>query len=142
MVLLPQNKKLQINSVSISDDGSRCVFGHLLLNVDRETLTLTYLMGVVLKSGINQSQVARFTRGVFWVAVSGDGNYVASGGETSQTSSPGHPQGYLKAYKADTGVELLNITPQLRVNQVSLSLDGQFLAVCYGKTVEVYQLKS
>jgi WD40 repeat protein len=46
------------------------------------------------------------------------------------------------AYNADTEVELLNTSPEFRVNQVSLSQDGRYLAVCFGKTLEIYCLNS
>jgi WD40 repeat protein len=126
---------LQINSVDLSDDGSRCVFG---TSFERgEGLFHTYLYdgnGNQLWAKPISSTTAY--QGVYWVAISGDGRYVASGGETSKT------QGYLQAYQADTGELILNETPASRINQVSLSLDGQYLAVCYDKTVAVYQLSS
>ncbi len=133
----------QINSVSINDDGSRCVYGS---SYERGSgYFYTYLYdgdGNLLwrKPIVCNEQIYQ---GVFWVAISGDGQYVASGGETADTdpqteiSTPG----FLQAFHAGTGEQLINITLSDRINQVSLSQNGQYLAVCYGKNIEVYQLK-
>jgi len=133
----------QINSVSISDDGSRCVYGSSYERGDGYFFTYLYDNegNLIWKKPIADNQ--KTYQGVFWVDISGDGKYVASGGETIDTQkNPSAPSpGFLQAYEASTGTELLNITLNARINQVSLSKDGMYLAVCYGKTLEVYQLQ-
>jgi WD40 repeat protein len=130
------NTKLQINSVSISDNGSICAFGTSNEQGDGKFDTYIYNgAGTQLwKKPISSAALA--TQGVFWVSVSGDGSYVATGGETSTTTKP---YGFLQVYKVDTGLQVLNETPTYRVNQVSLSLDGQYLAACYGYSLDVYK---
>jgi len=128
------DSNLQVNSVAVSDDGTRCVFGTSLERGSGHQFN-TYLLDnaknllwTMPASGPNAIQ------GVFWVDISGDGEYVASGGQTSPTD------GFLQAFAADTGNILLSTTLDSRVNQVSLSQDGSYLAICYASTVEVYQL--
>jgi len=129
------NIDLQINSVAVSDDGSRCVFGTSFERGSGHFYTHLYDgQGNALWSQPISSDECY--QGVFWVDISGDGQYVASGGETSKT------QGYLQAFEASTGQQLLNTAPASRVNQVSLSQDGHYLAVCFAKTLEVYQLNT
>lgn len=136
----------QINSVAISDDGSRCVFGS---SFERgEGRFYTYLCdgkGQLMQKHAIAENISY--QGVFWVDVSGDGKYFASGGETQnpqpdeQSHKPvtGQP-GFLQAYSVETGDCLLKVTRSGRINQVSLSQDGHYLAVCYGHTVEVFEL--
>lgn len=132
----------QINSVSISDDGSRCAFGSSYERGSGDFFTFLYdgEGNLIWKKPIISDQ--KTYQGVFWVSVSGDGKYVASGGETVNTKlDPSNTTpGFLQAYEATTGAQLLNITLNARINQVSLSKDGMYLATCYGKTVEIFQL--
>ena len=126
---------LQVNSVSINDDGTKCVFG---TSFERGTGYFgTYIMdndgNQILKKETSSTET---TQGVFWVDISGDGLYCATGGEFSQS------QGFLQAYLTETGGELLNITTDSRINQVSLSKDGQYLAACFGSTLNVYHYNS
>ncbi len=136
----PENP-LQINSVAISHDGSRCAFGSSFERGSGEFYTYLFdgsgnqLWKKTISSGTAY-------QGVFWVALSGNGQYVASGGETSDSKGLNTKPGYLQAFAADSGDELLNINLYSRVNQVSLSDDGQYLAVCYGHTIEIYQLNT
>ncbi|MCW8869963.1 MAG: hypothetical protein OQK49_04600 [Proteobacteria bacterium] len=141
----PENPT-QINSVAISDDGSRCVFGS---SFERgEGQFYTYLFdGEGQKRQKKAIAEGISYQGVFWVDVSGDGRFYATGGETqnpepskkSHLPKPTQP-GFLQAYAAGSGDCLLNVTRSDRINQVSLSQDGQYLAVCYGHTVEVFRL--
>jgi hypothetical protein len=123
---------LQINSVAVSSDGSRCVFG-----TSNEFGGGTFSTFFYDQNGTElwSKPVSKGTdyQGVFWTAVSANGKFVTSGGEVSKT------QGFLLAYN-EPGFCLLDAAPASRINQVSLSDDGQRLAVCYGSTVEVYQL--
>jgi hypothetical protein len=68
---------------------------------------------------------------------------VASGGETVDYHQDPHcaKPGFLQAFIASSGDKILDEVKSHRINQVSLSQDGQYLAVCYGQTVEVFQLR-
>ena len=90
----------QINSVSISDDGSRCAFGSSYERGSGDFFTFLYNGegNLIWKKPIINGQ--KTYQGVFWVSVSGDGNYVASGGETVNTKldSSNTTPGFLQAY--------------------------------------------
>jgi hypothetical protein len=132
----------QINSVAISDDGSRCVYGTSYERGSGDFFTFLYdgNGNLLWKQPIVKNK--KTYQGVFWVAISGNGQFVASGGETvdTQVDKNNPTPGFLQAFDAATGTELLNITLSARINQVSLSQSGEYLAVCYGKTVEVFKL--
>jgi len=124
------NAQLQVNSVAISDDGSRCVFG--TSNKFGDGVFATYLYkGDGTQIWENPVSTQSMKQGVFWTAISGDGKYVASGGENSDN------KGFLLAYN-DAGTSLLDVKTDSRINQVSLSKDGGYLVACYGNTLEVY----
>lgn len=74
--------------------------------------------------------------GFFWAAISNDGAYAAGGGQYSSA------QGFLKAYRGDTGEVLLDVDLPARVNQVSLSHDGALLVAVYGGTLQLYALEA
>ncbi|WP_221032013.1 WD40 repeat domain-containing protein [Actomonas aquatica] len=71
--------------------------------------------------------------GVCSVAVSGNGRFVAAGGEYQEEA----PQGFVRAYDADSGAVLLKHRTVRRVNQVALSRDGLWL-VAAAERVEVF----
>ena len=126
--------QLQVNSVAISDDGSRCVFG--TSNEFGEGTFSTYLYKgdgtEVWKKPVSSKSMKQ---GIFWTAISGDGKYVASGGEDSDN------KGFLLAYD-ESGTSLLDVSIDSRINQVSLSKDGTYMAACYGNVLEVYKFDS
>lgn len=130
-----KTKPLQVNSVATCDDGSRSVFGTYFERGQGEFNS--YLMdasGTPLWSEPFGSGTT--TQGVFWTATSQDGSYIAVGGQTSESV------GCLYAYAGADGTTLLEVQTPARINQVSLSADGQYLAACYDKTVVVYQYNS
>ncbi|WP_223788828.1 WD40 repeat domain-containing protein [Marinicella meishanensis] len=133
----------QVNSVAISDDGTRCVYGS---SFERgQGYFYTYMVdnqGNQLWKQPIQRNTATY-QGVYWVDISGDAAIVAAGGETvdyHEDPSCANP-GFLQAFVGTTGEKFLDITKPARINQVSLSHDGSYLAICYGQTVEVYKLK-
>lgn len=133
------NSGLQVNSVAISDDGKRCVFGTSFERGEGDFSTVVVDCASSSTMQINSYPIAdgQTTQGVFWVDISGDGEYVASGGQTSEN------KGFVFVYEAGTGKLLLqNTTPNSRVNQVSLSQSGEYLAFCYGSTIEAYKLSA
>lgn len=132
----------QINSVAISDDGTKCVYGS---SYERgKGYFYTYLYdgqgNRLWKKPIVADQTTY--QGVFWVDISGDGAFVASGGETvNPKDEPDYPTpGFLQMFVASTGEIIHSSTYPARINQVSLSQDGKYLAVCYGFSLEVFQL--
>ena len=134
------DSKLQVNSVAISDDGLSCVFG--TSNEFGKGKFSTYLYSVAKnKTGqwagtqtwekpVSSDEMKQ---GIFWTAISGDGEYIASGGENSDN------QGFLLAYDT-AGNTLLDSSINSRINQVSLSKDGTYMAACYGNVLEVFKL--
>ena len=129
---------VQVNSVSINDDGSRCVYG-TSFERGKGYFSTNLIEGSGNQLWKNDTESTETVQGVFWVDIRGNGNYVASGGELSQSEAHKYEStGFLKAYSADTGAEILNVITISRVNQVSLSKDGQYLAACFGNTFEVY----
>lgn len=123
----------QVNSVAISGDGQRCIYG-----TSSEYGTGQFNVNCYSGQGqLNWSQPVSgdsATQGVFWVAISTDGAFAAAGGEVVKDS------GFLTAYNAETGTQLLSESLSSRVNQVSLSSDGQFLLAVYDNTAQLYLL--
>lgn len=62
-------------------------------------------------------------QGVYWVDISRDGSFAASGGWYSQNPYAG----FVRAFDAATGGRMLDYRTQKRVNQVALSADGRWL---------------
>lgn len=126
---------LQINSVAISADGQRCIAG-----TSNEFSTGQFAVYCYDASGNQQWSMpvgeAGSTQGVFWVAVSADGKYAAAGGETASSV------GFLVAYNAADGTQLLTAPQSARINQVALSSDGATLLAVGGGTVQLYTLGS
>ncbi|WP_395374798.1 hypothetical protein [Marinicella sp. W31] len=131
---------LQVNSVAISDDGSSCVFG--TSNEFGKGKFSTYLYSVA-KNTVGKWEgtqtwekpvsTEKEKQGIFWTAISGDGHYIASGGENSGSN------GFLLAYD-QAGTCLLDSALNSRINQVSLSQDGTYMAACYGNVLEIFKL--
>jgi len=135
----PGSPTYYINSVATSADGSKVVGGTFF---HAYSATENRIVGAMLgaaddsSTGIfgtycyNQSGQLVWKdefngyEGVYWVDVSIDGAYAASGGWFS--GSP-HYAGFVRAYDANTGAQLLNYSTNSRVNQVVLSADGSWL---------------
>ena len=138
---LPHGKRklpqpLQVNSVAISGDGQTCIYGSSseFGQGQFDVFCYTGAGEQVWKWLFSQPDA---TQGVFWVAVSSDGKFAAAGGEVEK-----HDNGLLTAYSVSTGAQLLNVSLSSRVNQVSLSADGQYLLAVFGGTVQLYALSS
>lgn len=127
---------LQINSVALSDDATRCVcgtsneydsgqFGVYCYNADG---SLAWMQPV---------GPANSYQGVFWVGISANGQYAAAGGELAKSNA-----GFLCAYRTSDGAVLLNTSSTARYNQVALSIDGMSLLAVFDDTVQLYQLGS
>lgn len=131
----PVTSSLQVNSVAISADGQRCVYGSSSEFGSGQFDVFCY------NGRGNQLWQWPFsqpnaTQGVFWVAISNNGKFAAAGGEVAKDS------GKLVAYSVTNGDQLLNVSVGSRVNQVSLSDNGQYLLAVFGSTVKLYSLNS
>jgi WD40 repeat protein len=123
-----------VNSTAISADGKFVVAGSFFHQYSPDPAAIqpppqavpqefgTYLFD---REG-RQLWVDRFVgyEGVYWVAISGDGGIVASGGWMS--SDP--YQGYIRAYETANGpANILDYRLGTRVNALALSSDGSTL---------------
>ncbi len=130
-----------INSVAISGDGSKVVGGtfyHSYGAATRyDTVGTKPAAGSTGAAGdsfgiycYNQAGTALWSQqissyeGVYWVDVSTDGAYAAAGGW--MTGSPNYA-GFVRAYDANSGAQLLNYATSSRVSQVGLTSDGTWL---------------
>lgn len=134
----PGSTSYYINSVAVSADGSRTIAGtflHTYATAGRQpangalpaAATDTGTFGTYCYNADGQLQWKdEFNgwQGVYWVAISANGAYAASGGWFS--GSPNYA-GFVRAYDAGTGRMLLNYATSSRVNQVVLSADGTWL---------------
>lgn len=123
---------LQVNSVAVSADGATCIFGTSSEYGSGDFNVYHYDAGGTLR-GQWPFGPANSTQGVFWVAVSADGQFAAAGGETASSHA-----GLLSAYRLSDGATLLSETCTSRVSQVSLSGDGSLLLAVFGDTVKLY----
>jgi WD40 repeat protein len=118
-----------VNSVAISGDGSTVISG---------TFYFPYAAGAKHSSAdVQQITVGTFawnakgkplwqdefqaTEGVYWVAISSDGQWAASAGRTTST------QGFVYAYPVSTGKRALTFNTKVRVNMVAFSSNASYL---------------
>jgi hypothetical protein len=127
-----------INSVAISGDASRVVGGTFFHSYGGTTRydALTMKSTASSSNGTfgtycydragNPLWKDEFTgfEGVYWVDISTDGAYAASGGWMS--GSPNYA-GFVRAFDASNGTKLLDYSTTSRVNQVELTADGTWL---------------
>ena len=125
---LPSSKNLYVNSVAISGDGQHVVAGNYYYNYNQTAnhipAAATFTVGTFLwnaKGTMLWQDTFTATEGVYWVALSRDGAWAASGGLAS------HGKGFIFAYDAGTGSKSLAFTTSARVNRVALSGDGTYL---------------
>ena len=126
-----------VNAVGISDDASRIVAGTYYQKypgAKRSRVDGTYGMYVYDTAGTGTrlfESEYKGDRGIYDVAISGDGKVVACGGLFSDGSaSPFKPKrGIVQAFEVSTQKRLLDSTDfPARVNAVALSRDGGVLA--------------
>ena len=134
-----------INSVACSADGTRVIAGTFLhtypksdayattfakrrglqADIDLDTTGMFHTYCWDYQGNLLWSVLSSTYEGVYWVAMSADGNVAASGGWYSQSPL----NGYIAAYDAGTGAPLMpNYPTDSRVNQVALSANGTVLA--------------
>jgi WD40 repeat protein len=118
-----------VNSVAISDDGNTVIGGTYYFPyaagakhspADTQPITVgTFAWNAKGKSLWQDKFQA--TEGVYWVAVSRDGQWAASGGRTTQA------QGFVYAYPVSSGNRALTFNTTVRVNMVAFSTNASYL---------------
>jgi WD40 repeat protein len=151
-----------VNSVAISDDGSRVVAGTFYHDYSQAAPAgpvpdLRALEPLPASPGISPygqfgiycfdntgtqiwSDVENMFEGVYWVAISGNAQVAAAAGWYSDSPNSTPPtQGLLKIYSTLDGTVLLNYTQITnRVNAVSLSSNGTLAAAIAANTIYVF----
>ncbi|MCM2678137.1 hypothetical protein [Echinimonas agarilytica] len=124
----------QINSSAVSDNGEVAVVGTSSEYDSGDFSVFCYDQTGALKW---QQPIAdqRVYQGVFWVAVSGNGQIAAAGGETSKSGSQ---RGFLNVYSVSSGEVLYSAKLPSRVNQICLSQSGLHMLVAYGDSLQLY----
>ncbi|MBC8042611.1 MAG: hypothetical protein IAF08_04120 [Rhizobacter sp.] len=122
-----------INWTAISNDAERMVAGTFEFNKwDTHTTYCFDRSGKVLW----KDDLVNSFDGVFWVAISADGNYAASGGYRGVYNSAAPKKsvinGFIRAYDAETGKVLLDETTASRVGSLEFSADGGWLVAGSG----------
>jgi hypothetical protein len=125
---LPAAKTSYINSVGISANAKSVICGTYYYDYDptsnHNTATATFPVGVFLYNAAGKLQWKdgfSATEGVYWVAISQDATWAASGGLLA------HDSGFVSAYNAATGTKALSYTTSARVNRVAISGNGAVL---------------
>ncbi len=135
------NPGTYINSVAISGDGSKAVGGTFYHGYGGRNKSASEYndFGIYCYSNLGEllwSDVFEGWQGVYWVDISNDGKYAASGGWYS--SNP--YSGFISAFDADSGKKLLQHSTQTRVNKVQLTSDGSSL-IAGAESLYLFTLK-
>jgi WD40 repeat protein len=118
-----------VNSVAISQDGSTVVAGTYYFPysagakhsaADTQPITVGTFAWNANGTLLWQDKF-QATEGVYWVALSGDAKWAASGG----LGAPAH--GFVYVYNAANGTRNLVYNPKTRVNMVAFSADASYL---------------
>ncbi|MEK7407992.1 MAG: hypothetical protein AAB225_23220 [Acidobacteriota bacterium] len=137
-----------VNSVAISDDGSRVVAGTYYFHYQGTTRVRTDgKFGTYCYSTPGQgkrlwAKEYRGDQGIYAVAISGDGTVAAGGGLLNEGKFHPHrpKRGLLRAFQVATGKKLLDSSAfPARVTSVSLSRDGGVLAAVAESSLYVFQ---
>jgi hypothetical protein len=117
-----------INSVDISGNGQRVICGTYYYDYNPTSnhtpVATNFPVGVFCynaKGKLQWKDSFSATEGVYWVAMSQDASWSASGGLLA------HGSGFIRAYNVSTGATALNFTTNARVNRVAISADGKYL---------------
>ncbi len=118
-----------INSVAISQDGSVVVAGTYYFPygggakhspADAPQITVGTFAWNAQGKQLWQDEF-QATEGVYWVAVSRDGQWAAAAGRSTQT------QGFVFIYNVASGARVSSYYTSTRVNMVAFSSDGSYL---------------
>ena len=134
-----------VNAVAISDDGSRVVAGTYYQHYEGTTRVRTdgkfgtYCYDTKGAGTRLWADEYQGHRGIYSVAISGDGTVAAGGGLMTKGKFQQPKRGLLRAFDAATGSKLLNSSDfPNRVNSVSLSRDGGVLAAVAESSLFVF----
>lgn len=124
-------KNTYVNSVAISDDGGTVIAGNFLheyskqSNKKSDSGALQNFGTYCFDSSGNQlwKDVFKAWEGIYWVAISGNAAFAASGGWYTYTPE----NGFIKAYNVKTKDEVFFQLTDGRVNKIDLSCDGNYL---------------
>lgn len=124
---LPKLKEY-VNSVAISGDGSKVAAGKYFHDYSPDlghnpAAAQTKKVGMFVWNGAGAplwNHIFEATEGIYWVALSRDGNWAASGGATGGL-------GFIFAYDAANGKQAFTYHPPSRTNMVAFSDDGSIL---------------
>lgn len=133
------NSPEYINSVAISGDGSVVIAGTYYYDYKlaghMQPTVPTFTVGVFAYNN-NGTQLWSdeflATEGVYWVAVSRDGNWAASGGLALTN------QGFISVYDAHSGAKVLDYQTTQRTNWVTFNADGSVLVAAAANILYVF----
>lgn len=118
-----------VNSVAISGDGGTVISGTFYFpyaagvkhsSADVQPITVGTFAWSAKGASLWQDKF-QATEGVYWVAVSRNGQWAASGGLAAPAS------GFVYAYSVSSGNRALTFNTKVRVNMVALSQDAAYL---------------
>lgn len=144
---VPLSNGYFVNSVAICDDGSRVLAGtffhdYMTNPPPNPSVSPNGIFGVFCydSSGTRLwNDSGQMYEGVYWVALSGNGQVAAAGGWFAEGQGTQPPQGLLRAYDAGTGQKLLDYTAITeRVSAVALSSNGSLLVAIAENTSTIY----
>ena len=130
---------LQVNSTAISDDGQNLITGTSAEYDSSDNFAVYYYKtdGSTATLAWQDSLGQNIQQGVFWVAISGDGNYGAAGGQY------GTGKGFLRTYNMATGVSSKQEFPYTsRINEVEISSDGSAIVAVESSNIQFYTLSA
>lgn len=130
---------LLINSVAMSADARRVVAGTFYRSYGADAADPNASFGTYCYDATGAQRwwqpIPGAREGVYWVAISRDGRYAASGG-LLRSGRDVETAGFIQAFDADTGNPLLaGVETPGRANRVDLSADGSVLVACAGRLV-------
>ena len=140
-----------VNSVAISDDGTRAVGGTYYYNYEKTTRDRTdgrfgtYCYDTAGTGTRLWANEYNGDQGIYAVAISGDGSIAAGGGLLrEERENPFRAaRGVLRAFEVATGKRLLNFTGlSNRITSVSLSGNGRVLAAVAKRRLYVFTRNS
>ena len=118
----------QLNSVATSADGRYCITGTSQEYGDGEFSSYCYDSkgNLLWSSAVGQ----KVKDGVFWVCMSSDGRYAASGGED-----------FIQAFEVAVGTNIMDPSVSIdgRINEVEICGDGSFIAAVVGSELLLFQ---
>lgn len=130
---------LQVNSTAISDDGAHLITGTSAEYDSSDNFAVYYYTtdGTTATEVWHDPLGDNIQQGVFWVAISGDGNYGAAGGQY------GSGKGFLRTYHMPDGVNSKQeFSYTSRINEVEIAADGSAMVAVESANIQFFTLGS